>query len=416
VCVRAGQKATIGGSIAGLGKTYAIALQAINCQTGETLAREQAEAEDKEHVLKAVAKATTALRAKLGESLSSIQKTERMVGYTTNSLEALKAFQLGLDLLIHASSRDAIPQLRHATELDPNFATAHMLLGDAYHNTGQSVLMAESLGKAFALIDRVSEGERLMISGEYYRYAAHDLNKAIDALQMLVSSYPRVDVGHHSLGNAYSARGEYEKALEQHQESGRAQPRNLIFQGVLAADYINLDRFDEAKAVVERVFAQKPDDPGFHRLLLQIAYIQDDHAAQVREIQWAAGKPETFNFLGLQALNALMHGQRRKAKELYQDASEMARREGVAGVQSPTPAVIDAFVGDCEAAHKDKTPPALVICGDPAALKAADERDAKNPPENSDRVDLLYRRGEFQKILDHKGRNWGLYDSIAYLG
>src|SRR6185369_6671816 len=71
VCVREGQKATIGGAIANLGKNYQIALQAINCQTGATLAREQAEAEGEEHVLKAVAKAATAMRASLGESLSS---------------------------------------------------------------------------------------------------------------------------------------------------------------------------------------------------------------------------------------------------------------------------------------------------------------------------------------------------------
>jgi DNA-binding winged helix-turn-helix (wHTH) protein len=57
VCVRQGQKATLGGSIASLGKTYQIGLQALNCQTGATLAREQAVAEDKEHVLKALAKA-----------------------------------------------------------------------------------------------------------------------------------------------------------------------------------------------------------------------------------------------------------------------------------------------------------------------------------------------------------------------
>jgi hypothetical protein len=78
------------------------ALQATNCQTGAMLAREQAEAEDKEHVLKAVAKAGTRMRAKLGESLSSVEKLNRPSAseVTTTSLEALKAYQLGYDLLI----------------------------------------------------------------------------------------------------------------------------------------------------------------------------------------------------------------------------------------------------------------------------------------------------------------------------
>ncbi len=113
-----------------------------------------------------------------------------------------------------------------------------------------------------------------------------------------------------------------------------------------------------------------------------------------------------------------MHGQRRKAKELYQDELEMARRQG-AGVQFPKPAVIDAqadaWVGDCEAARKAKLP-ILWLCGDVSALRLAEEAAAKNPPPNPDRTDLLYRRGEFQKILDHEGRNWGPYYSLAYLG
>jgi hypothetical protein len=41
VCLREGQKAMLEGSIAQLGSRYLIALQAVNCQTGETFVREQ---------------------------------------------------------------------------------------------------------------------------------------------------------------------------------------------------------------------------------------------------------------------------------------------------------------------------------------------------------------------------------------
>ena len=307
VCVREGQKATIGGSIASLGKTYAIALQAVNCQTGATLAREEVEAEDKEHVIKAVAKAVTGMRAKLGESLSSIQKTERsQEDVTTNSLEALKAFRLGFDLMAQAASnQEAIPHFQRAIELDPNFASAYLFLCLAYGNTGQFALEAESLSKAFALADRVSERERLNISGWYYERVTHDLNKAIDAYQMQVRSYPRVADGYHFLGSAYMVKGEYERALEPLQESARLAPRNLILQARLAEAYVALDRFDEAKAVAEKGFAQKIDGPAIHQLLLRIAYIQDDQAAQAKEIQWLAGKPAEVRSLDLQVVNAL---------------------------------------------------------------------------------------------------------------
>jgi predicted Ser/Thr protein kinase len=77
ICVREGQKAMIGGSIADLGKTFAITVQVVNCRNGATLAREQVQAEGREQVFRALSKAAMGIRAKLGEPLSSIQKADR---------------------------------------------------------------------------------------------------------------------------------------------------------------------------------------------------------------------------------------------------------------------------------------------------------------------------------------------------
>ncbi len=97
ICVRDAAAATIDGSIASLGKSYVITLQAITCPGGATLAREQVQADDKEHVLNAVGTAATALRAKLGESRSSIQKLNRPLEQaTTGSLEALQNYTAGM--------------------------------------------------------------------------------------------------------------------------------------------------------------------------------------------------------------------------------------------------------------------------------------------------------------------------------
>ena len=77
ICLREGQKAMIGGSIVDLGKTFAITVQVVNCRNGATLAREQVQAEGREQVFTAISKAALAIRAKLGEPLSSIQKPDR---------------------------------------------------------------------------------------------------------------------------------------------------------------------------------------------------------------------------------------------------------------------------------------------------------------------------------------------------
>jgi eukaryotic-like serine/threonine-protein kinase len=96
ICLREGVKAMLTGSIASLGSHYVITVGAVNAQTGDSLAREQVEADDKEQVLKSLDKAASSLRGKLGESIGSVQKfATPLERATTSSLEALQAFSLG---------------------------------------------------------------------------------------------------------------------------------------------------------------------------------------------------------------------------------------------------------------------------------------------------------------------------------
>ena len=113
------------GSIAGLGNQYVIGLKAVNCNTGDVLAEAQEQAAGKESVLKALDAAAISLRGRLGESLSTVQKYATPVEEaTTPSLEALKAYSLGVKTLLGKGDTDALPFLKRAVELDPNFAPA----------------------------------------------------------------------------------------------------------------------------------------------------------------------------------------------------------------------------------------------------------------------------------------------------
>ena len=134
-------KALIAGSIASLGSHYVIALEAINTETGEAMAREQAEATSKENVLTALGEATTRLREKLGESLASVQRFDAALPRaTTPSLDALHAYSLALSEGREVPRLESIPHLKRAIELDPTFAMAQAQLSSVYANTGQSAL------------------------------------------------------------------------------------------------------------------------------------------------------------------------------------------------------------------------------------------------------------------------------------
>ena len=134
VCQRTASAATIEGSISNLGSQYVLGLKAVNCRTGDLLSEEQVTANGKEQVLGALGAASTKLRARLGESLASVQKYDAPPdSVTTPSLEALQAYTLGNRTTNVANDyAAAIPLFERAISLDPNFAMAYLRLGQAY--------------------------------------------------------------------------------------------------------------------------------------------------------------------------------------------------------------------------------------------------------------------------------------------
>ena len=171
VCQRTGSKAMLTGSIAGLGSQYVIGLKAVNCNTGDVLAEAQEQAAGKEAVLKALDAAAVSLRSKLGESLSSVQKYATPVEEaTTPSLEALKAYSLGVKTDYAKGDTAALPFFKRAVDLDPNFAMAYAWMSGVYCDLNEVGRAAENARKAYDLREKVSERERFYIEGNYYLY------------------------------------------------------------------------------------------------------------------------------------------------------------------------------------------------------------------------------------------------------
>ena len=188
-------------------------LDAVGCSSGDTLAKEQEEAASKHDVLKALSKAAASLRTKLGESLASVQKFDVPVEATTPSLEALKAYSMGITTGRTKGDAEAIPFMKRAIELDPNFAMAYVGLAVEYANLGRASLAAENAKKAYDLRDRVSERERYRISAFYFQYVTGEVEKATEAYELWAKSYPRDPVPHGNLGFIYSALGQYDKSI-----------------------------------------------------------------------------------------------------------------------------------------------------------------------------------------------------------
>ena len=230
ICERDGIKAMLLGSIARLGNNYAITLEALNPRTGEALAREQIEAAGKEQVLGKLGEAATKLRVRLGESLQTIEKFDASIEQaTTSSLEALKAYSSGLQLQRAGRINESIPFHKRAIELDPNFASAHKSLGEAYFFAAERDRAAESFTKAFELRERVSEREKFTISVRYYQHVVGDIDKTVETLELWKQTYPREWQPRDYLVFLYNNVGQYEKAAEEAQEAIRLNPNITPF-------------------------------------------------------------------------------------------------------------------------------------------------------------------------------------------
>ncbi len=328
VCQRTAAKAVLWGSIAPLGAEYVIGLTAAECSTGNRLASEQIQSANKEGVLRALGKAASGLRIKLGESLSSVQEFDAPLEQaTTPSLEALKAYSSGRRAEYQKGNSAAIPSYKRAIDLDPNFAVAYAALGISYSNLGELSLANENLQRAYELRERVSEREKLRISSYYYSYLAGDLVKGNEIYELWAQAYPRDGVPLGNLGGNYSYMGQYEKAVSQTLEHLRIDPDDALGYGNLVVQYAALNRFDEAKAVYRHAIARKLEDSGLHANLYGIAFLQGDAAEMKSQIAWAAGQPGAEDMLlSLASDTEAFYGHLSKSRALSLRAIDSARR------------------------------------------------------------------------------------------
>ena len=370
LCIRTGSKAIILGTISNLGSQYVIGVDAVGCNSGDTLAKEQEEAAGKQDVLKALSKAAVSLRARLGESLASVQKFDVPVEATTTSLEALKAFSMGITTFRAKGNAEAIAFYKRALELDPDFAVAYASLGLIYANLGQASLAAENIKKAYALRDRVSEREKYRISALYYSYVTGELEQSSQVYELWAKSYPQDAVPHNNLGYIYSSLGQYEKALTETQQSQLLEP-NVIGYTNLADIYLCLNRFDDAEKTLEQARERKFEGDVLNFALYLMAFHRGDRAEMDRQVAWAAGKPGTEDLLlSTQSDTEAYYGSLSKARDFSRRAVDAAVRSDskeTAAMWQVNAALREAEFGNSATAKQDVA----------AAVALAPGRDVK---------------------------------------
>jgi tetratricopeptide (TPR) repeat protein len=369
VCLRTGSKAMLTGSIAGLGSQYVIGLKAMNCNTGDVVAEAQEQAAGKEAVLKALDAAAVGLRSKLGESLSSVEKYATPVEEaTTPSLEALKAFSLGVKTASAKGGTAALPFYKRAVDLDPNFAMAYGHMAGDYYALNEVGRAAENARKAYELREKVSERERFLIEGQYYMVATGELEKAAQTYELWQQTYPRDNFPYRRLGLISALLGNLEKALEEFREALRLEP-NIGYNYLdVGWAYTTLNRLDEAEAVYKQAEERKLESEMLLHNRYYLAFLKGDAAQMAQLASAAMGKPGYEDLLlATQADTEGWHGKLKDAHELTGRAMDSAQhhdaKESAAAYQAAA-ALREAEAGNREQARTEAN----------AALKLAPNR------------------------------------------
>jgi eukaryotic-like serine/threonine-protein kinase len=402
IAQRQGVTALLIGSIASLGRHYAINLEAVSVASGETVAREQIEAESRERILARLSEAATRLREKLGESIASIEKFSAPIEQaTTGSLEAFKAYDLGRQRHFGGQYFEAIPLYRRAVDLDPEFAMAYAALGITYGTAREYDLAAKFSQRAFELRERVSEREKFYISARYYMDVLDDGDRAIEVLELWKQTYPRDFVPRTNLSARYCAIGRYQEALEEAREGVRLNPDAGVTYAALAHSSICLGLHKEAAVAIEQAMARRQDPPYSHYMLYGIAFLQGDAAAMQEQVNRVSGTPAEGGMLAMQSVTAAYAGRVRHARELTKRAIELAVGRGLeeaAGMYAAGDALWEAAYGNCREAEQAATRSlalsrgryplswsalAVAICGNSVlAEKLADEMVRRFPHDS----------------------------------
>lgn len=348
VCQRAGAKALLGGTIAMLGSSYVITLNAQDCVRGSVFAEEQGQAPTKEAVLGVMGEAVSRFREKLGESLGSIQRYDTKVEEaTTRSLEALKAYSQGLRTRRTNSDFDAVPFFRRAIDLDPEFALAYARLGTVYSNLSQPEEARKMTTRAYELRQKVSEAERHYIEARYFTTVDPDVQKALDVYRVWLATYPNdytALVNSALLHKQQGDRGEAIRKLELATQVAPDQPLSFVNLG---QTYFETGDYESAKRVLNNALKLQ-DSTGSRIGLYQIAIFTGDMKLAEEQVAAVRGRRDEVEMVTIRMFGASYRGRFREAAELaieYQNRMAALSRSLQAGQNLMALAISEALAG-----------------------------------------------------------------------
>jgi DNA-binding winged helix-turn-helix (wHTH) protein/tetratricopeptide (TPR) repeat protein len=328
-CQRINGQVYLTGAIRRLGSKYLVTIQAFTCSDKSTLATSRGIADSPDAVVAVLDKVAVDLRKQLGEPAQSIAEFSKpLFADRTASLDALKSYSDACLLQREGKPEASLTLLRHAVEVDPQFALAFAELGAVYSDLGQHAPAIAAVTRAFELRSSVDEPRRLQIVAEYNDLVTGDIVASLHSYKDWSDEYPRNPVPLVALAYREIQVGKAALALDPAQRALKLNPSDAATYAVLARAQLNLGQFDAAASTCQLAIGRQLDDEQIHGILLQIAFRQLDQPGVDAQIVWAKDKPAEPFMLLQQALMDFALGKAKAAEEVFANSVDAYRKQG----------------------------------------------------------------------------------------
>jgi DNA-binding winged helix-turn-helix (wHTH) protein len=276
ICGKTNSRMVISQAIGDAGNGYFLEVRALDCGSGATLSKEQADIGQRNDVVHELGVTAARLRAKLGEPAESLARfNQPLETALSGSLEASQAAAQGLKLSLAGNAEGALKIYQRAVEMDPNFAIAYGRMGATYLFLGNTALSEAAYTRAYQLRDRLTEKGRLGDEINYYSNVLGDWEKEYSSVLRFLEIFPRDVFAHVNLREAFVHLGQPGHAADEAAEVARLRPSAYYFGSAIQSIRF-ASRFNEAKSWLAKADALKFDNSLIRRERLIVAFATSD--------------------------------------------------------------------------------------------------------------------------------------------
>jgi tetratricopeptide (TPR) repeat protein len=275
VAYRAGARVYVEGRVDRIMKGYSIVLRASDSESDSPVATVSAVAESEATFISTLDRLGRELRMKLGEKSETVQRTLPFRQVFTPSLEAYQWKLRATSLNASGNAEGALPLIKRALALDPDFAEAYASLGTIYSNLGFADSAEIAWKNVLARPERMTEARYMFYKARYLGSVKLKYTQALKAYQVLLNhpSCPR-PVVLSDMGNLLRRMGRFEEALDMHRREEieqRPDPPDGILLSNQFRCLMHLGRVEEARGIAKMI------DENFRpRLELQLSLAESD--------------------------------------------------------------------------------------------------------------------------------------------